>query len=304
MSTTATCFTVCITLLLWRSRICGGVVSLPPTVVNATTEGGCPPSGVLDEARDSHLDAVRLALRESVLPILCPDCPPCVCGGQGEWVSVARLNFTDTTVDCPPNWSLVTSPVRGCGRSTIVDSCDSASISSGGRSYSRVCGQVIGIQGGIPIGFFNNIIRQFADLEGPYISGVSLTHGAAGSRQHIWSFVTARYEEDASYDARVNCACTDTDRDWPYQTPTFVGDDYFCATGNPGPISSGSAIYSENPLWDGEGCGPTNACCQFNNPPYFCTTLPQATTDDLELRMCQGFTAEFQIVTLVDLYIM
>ena len=32
----------------------------------------------------------------------------------------------------------------------------------------------------------------------PYIDGVSLTHGAAGSRQHIWSFAAARYETGAS----------------------------------------------------------------------------------------------------------
>ena len=40
------------------------------------------------------------------------------------------------------------------------------------------------------------------------------------------------------------------------------------------------------PLWDGEGCGPINACCQLNNPPWFCTPLPQPTTDDIELRLC------------------
>ena len=56
-------------------------------------------------------------------------------------------------------------------------------------SYSRVCGRLIGYQkgstrNGVPI----------PSLEGTYIDGVSLTHGTAGSRQHIWTFVAAVYE--------------------------------------------------------------------------------------------------------------
>ena len=62
-------------------------------------------------------------------------------------------------------------------------------------------------------------------------------------------------------------------------------------------------VYSDNPLWDGEGYGLTNACCEFNNPPWFCTTLPQLTTDDLELRIChdQHASDENVLVSLVDI---
>ena len=82
------------------------------------------------------------------------------------------------------------------------------------------------------------------------------------------------------------------------QVPAFVGNDYFCATGNPGPGFITTKIYSEDPLWDGEGCGPTNACCQFNNPPWFCTTLPKPTTDDLELRICRDQSWEDSLVDI------
>ena len=42
--------------------------------------------------------------------------------------------------------------------------------------------------------------------------------------------------------------------------------------------------YPDNdPLWDGEGCGPTSICCDFNNPPWFCKTLPQPTSARLKL---------------------
>ena len=62
---------------------------------------------------------------------------------------------------------------------------------------------------------------------------------------------------------------------------------------------------ADDPLWDGEGCGPTNTCCEFNNPPWFCTTLSQPTTDDIELRIC-GANArndEDAVVRLIDISI-
>ena len=44
-------------------------------------------------------------------------------------------------------------------------------------------------------------------------------------------------------------------------------------------------FYSENPLWDGQGCGPYNSCCQFNNPPWFCKQLLKPTNRDIEVRL-------------------
>ena len=28
-----------------------------------------------------------------------------------------------------------------------------------------------------------------------------------------------------------------------------------------------SGSYTADPLWDGEGCGGTNVCCDYNSPP-------------------------------------
>ncbi len=201
---------------------------------------------------------------------------------------------------CPSTWTLITTPVRGCGRS--VTSCESAFFPSNGRSYSRVCGRVLAYQKGDP----EALLHRNIDLEGAYIDGVSLTHGAAGSRQHIWSFVVASYETYSNYNPQHNCPCTNINVPWPYQIPSFVGNDYFCETGNPGPEQSTTVIYADDPLWDGEGCGPTSACCEFNNPPWFCTTLPQPTTDDIELRICAANSAnnEDAVVTFIDVNIM
>ena len=124
--------------------------------------------------------------------------------------------------------------------------------------------------------------RVVDSVDDPYVDGVSLTHGAAGLRQHIWSFAAA---VDTNYRSAWNCACTNTNESWPFQNcfPSFVGSNYFCATGNEGPRSPLTQFHSEDPLWDGEGCGSTNTCCQLNSPPWLCITLPRATMDDIEL---------------------
>ena len=135
---------------------------------------------------------------------------------------------------------------------------------------------------------------------------MSLTHGRIGSRQHIWSFVAALSEHtsDSYYDSRrmsQKCACTDTTFNWPYRTPSFVGNDYFCDTGNLAGWSY-TTLYRNNPMWDGAGCGSTSTCCEFNNPPWFCKTLPQATSDQVELRVC-GSSHERIIVYLAEIFV-
>ena len=59
--------------------------------------------------------------------------------------------------------------------------------------------------------------------------------------------------------------------------PEYVGDDYFCDTGSAGRFLIGN-FYSNDPLWDGAGCGPLNACCSFNNPPWFYNHSPPLMT--------------------------
>ena len=68
--------------------------------------------------------------------------------------------------------------------------------------------------------------------------------------------------------------------------PPYVGGDYFCESAD----TSGSPVgnfYSNDPLWDGEGCSSSSSCCSFNNPPYFTKQLPSPTSDPIEARLCQ-----------------
>ena len=116
------------------------------------------------------------------------------------------------------------------------------------------------------------------------MNGVSLTYGAAGSRQHIWSFVAAVYETSNTYATQATCECTNTNYNRPHQVASFIGNNYLCDSGNPGPGDEVSATYLDDPLWDGTGCGQDSTCCQqLNNAPWFCTSLPQPTSDDWSL---------------------
>ena len=55
-------------------------------------------------------------------------------------------------------------------------------------------------------------------------------------------------------------------------------------------------IASSDPLRDGQGCG-SPPCCELSSPsgvtaPWFGKQLPQATTDDLEVRICRDVGGE------------
>jgi hypothetical protein len=112
---------------------------------------------------------------------------------------------------------------------------------------------------------------------------VSLTYG--NPRKHIWTFANALDEYPHHFQHK--CPCTNTNEQSPIGIPSFVGNDYFCETGvPPGQQFNNAVFYADDPLWDGQGCGPTSTCCTFNNPPWFCKQLPQSTNAHLEVRLC------------------
>ena len=250
---------------------------LSSVVIPGGGNGTCPADGVLTAGREAVREKIAAVLNDLDYQ------PPCSCGGRGRWSRIAFFNMSDPSQQCPSSWNLFTSPVRGCIASdTSAPSCDSAIFPSNGRLYSRVCGRIIAYQKG-SVNAFNSSVVSNPGIEGAYVDGVSLTHGGPGSRQHIWTFVGAAYESGTDPD--FICPCTSTSN-WPHQVPSFIGNSYFCDTGNRGSNTPDGTFYPD-PLWDGSGCGFGSSCCEFNNPPWFCATLPQPTTDDLELRICR-----------------
>ena len=213
----------------------------------------------------------------------------CSCNTTRGWARVANLDMTDPTQQCPVGFKLINRtepPLRTCGRPDGHSlGCVSTTFPVHGIEYSHVCGRIIGYQIGPNAAFRTSIDQNFQQnfTDGYYINGISITHGEP-PRHHIWSFAGAVGEE---YDnVLLNlCACTRIEASG-IPVPSFVGEDYFCDTGNRGGDFSTGVFFADDPLWDGQGCGGTSTCCEFNNPPWFCKQLPQPTADDIELRLC------------------
>ena len=132
---------------------------------------------------------------------------------------------------------------------------------------------------------------------------MSLTYG--NPRQHIWTFA-AELDEGLG-DANHYCQCTMSSfhNQDTITVPSFVGNDYFCETGVPPGQAWSNSFYVDDPLWDGGGCGPTSTCCTFNNPPWFCTQLPQSTNASLEVRLYSVDSTIYENtpVELIEIYI-
>ncbi len=225
------------------------------------------------------------------------------CGGDG-WRRVVFLNMSDPNETCPSNWNITTAPVRGCGRSSSeIRSCDSVVYPVRGQAYSSVCGRILAYHKGLAAGFTAIWYNGQNTIEDAYVSGVSVTHGPPGARQHIWTFAGTLNEVGSN--RRYICPCSNINVAWSYQLPAFIGSDYFCDTGDRGPWYSNYAFYQNDLLWNGSGCGSTSTCCEFNSPPWFSKSLPNFTREDLEIRICGnwGSNTEDKIISLMEVYV-
>jgi len=211
----------------------------------------------------------------------------CSCTSTGGFTRVANLNMSNPSEQCPGELVLQTyssEPRRLCGRGSSGAGCLSAVYNTYGISYSHVCGRVIGYQYASPDGF-----QGTPDIEGPYVDGVSLTHGEPGTRIHIWTF--GAYWPPAGHNM---CGA---------DPPPFVGNDYFCDSGSQ-PNHFSSILYASDPLWDGQSPGELNSPTGVT-APWFCKQLPQTTTNDIEIRICgnEGTHNEDNPVEIIELYI-
>ena len=227
----------------------------------------------------------------------CHMSPPCSCNAVPGWMRVAHLNMTDPNGRCPDGLTDRTEKGKSfCNR--IENGCSSVPFPVHGVRYSKVCGKIIGYQYHQPNAFGPYVNFNLTIDEG-YLDGLSLTRGQS-PRSHIWSFANAI---DETRSDRSVCPCTNTGSHYTGIVPPFIGTDYFCATGSRDAATD--QWYTDDPLWDGEGCGKNNACCRFNSPPWFCKDLPESTTDDIELRVCHNHQEPEENfgVEIVDIFI-
>ena len=219
-----------------------------------------------------------------------------ICMGTPGWKRVAFINMTDTSYNCPTGLNLTSYSKRTCGRSHRGSGCSSTTFSVEGLLYSRVCGRIRGYQFGPTFAF-----RHYTQgIDSYYVDGVSLTHGDAANRQHIWTFAVGISEMPT---ISFGCCPCDTSI---CDCPAFIENDYFCESGQNSVWNSYSGrFFPDDVLWDGQNCTSTSTCCQFNNPPWFTKNLPNTTADDIELRICTAiFPSQGDIpLELIELYV-
>ena len=202
------------------------------------------------------------------------------CGLRGL-MKVAHISTSEPSSTCPPPlaqyWAY---GIKVCGP-VINGGCDSVVFPVHGVEYNYVCGRAVGYSFYYPLGFYYGADASYT-IDQHYLSGLSITHGVPGSRNHIWSYA-AGWREDISY--VYNCPCSAHSRPEPL-TPDYVGDHYYCDTATY--YTPKVEWYTNNTLWDGKDCYPGSNCCDNDRLPWFWRTLPQETTDDVEVRWCSS----------------
>ena len=275
----------------------GANATLPLTYPGQVLQGDgtqtCPFEEQREIMRNEVKNTTRRLLQESVVPLLQVNMTQFStehpCGGSG-WRRVAYLNMSNASQQCPSVWREITTPRRVCGRRSTGASCEGLTYTTGSEQYDQVCGRIIGYQIGSPDAFELAGIS----INSYYMDGISVTYGFP--RHHIWSFVAGLDEGSTTpYNTSTyTCPCVAGSTNGN-NIPSFVGHNYFCESG----ITHWQGTYGNfypngDPLWDGQGCGPTSSCCTFNSPPWFNVQLSSPTTDNIEVRICatNGFQIE------------
>ena len=223
---------------------------------------------------------------------------------KGGWMRVAYLDMRNSSHQCPSGFSLTTrssNPRRVCD--ITRNGCVSTRFTVHGKRYSHVHGRIIAYQNGYASAFY----YQSRPVDQSYVFGVSLTHGQ-NPRKHIWTFAGAA--DESTYRPEIKCPCINTNiHSSTIRIASFIGNDYFCDTSLSNRYSSYSkGFYPSDPLWDGQGCGPTNACCSVpsecnNSPPWFIKNLSSPTTDEVEMRLCRPDGSGSTPIEIVELYV-
>ena len=206
--------------------------------------------------------------------------------------------MSDPSQQCPSVWQEITTPHRVCGRrSTTGGSCDGVTYSTGSEQYDQVCGRIIGYQ----FASTDSFLGSSRSIDINYVDGVSVTHGSP--RQHVWTFSNGLDELSTTF-PYATCPCV-TGSTNGNLIPSFVGQNYFCESGITRWIGGNILHADGDPLWDGQGCGPTSSCCTFNSPPWFNVTLSSPITDNMEVRICGRGSSQCcdTPIQLIELYV-
>ena len=233
-----------------------------------------------------------------------------LCGKDGPWTRIGYLNMSESLHNCPPNWEEYTKDtggIRTCHRRSSGAICDSVIISSPDIEYKEICGRVVGYQYATPDGVYPDWYRK--DINKYYVDGVSITRGTP--RQHVWTLIAGLNQNGYSYSYYSQCPCHRgcdgrSCSQWA-KVESFIGNDWYCESGNDDRNNYHYRSYMSDLLWDGQGCSTdeSDCCTQKPGPPWFYKSIPGGTKDHLEIRICsdQDRTNEDVLVTLYELYV-
>ena len=215
------------------------------------------------------------------------------CGGhKGGWMKVADHDISKGD-DCPKGWSKTkANSIDVCRPPSDNVGCYSTLFSVHNISYNKICGKIEGYQKGATDG-----LRE-SSIDSTYVDGISITLGSP--RKHVWTYA-AGLSDDYKGNHADNCPCA---KHGGRAAPVFVGNHYYCESGNTGPYEIPS-YYTNDPLWDGNGCLAGNNCCANTDQPWFFRQMVVERQDDIEARMCadQGFKDEGAVVKQIQLYV-
>ena len=214
-------------------------------------------------------------------------------GVGGGWRRIVNINISAGD-DCPGQWRKATqSNVSFCRvANDYWSACSSASFSTNGISYQRVCGRARGYQKGDTTAFYGSLIST---IDEDYVCGLSITY-SSNPRQHIWTFASGSGER---LYAPWSCPCSSG---VGYYIPSYVGSNYYCESGSTY-LSNHDTYYFNDTLWDGAGC--EDNCCNDTTQPWFYRQLNQTTKDDIEARICAHGPFGFRstLIDQLELYI-
>ena len=210
------------------------------------------------------------------------------CDGLGGWMRLYKLDLigTDSNFHSCPNTEFekytLSNNQEVCRRSGNVNVCKSATFSTNGQSYNKVCGRATGYQKGTTDSFHRAGGAQNKLVDDNYVDGISITEGN-NPRNHIFTFVCGCSESSSCW-GPSRCPCQTGENP---QIPKFIGhDDFYCESGSY--WHPGWAVWYNEPLWDGQACNWKEApCCSVTaNIPWFYKQLAHPTTHSIEARVC------------------
>ena len=138
------------------------------------------------------------------------------------------------------------------------------------------------------------------NIDSHYVDGVSITQGYPC--KHVWTLINGHYESNYNAGYR-NCPCnTPPGTIQPHHLLVMIISVclVILLALHVSPI-----LYSNDPLWDGEGCGTQEGkCCAASGLPWFHKTF-NSTSEHLELRVCgnEPITNEDTPISFYELYV-